>query len=156
MVDYHWTYLNLDYHTDVLDGWKSGGCFNDIFNKLGYRLVLDNVERKENAAAGEELEIAVNFHNDGYAAPMNPRRVELVFIDKNGKKTISRVNSDPRKWHPGAHTVLTNIILPSDKGTLYLNLSDPLLPDNPLYSIAFANKNVFDSNTGYNKLFELK
>ena len=37
-----------------------------------------------------------------------------------------------------------------------MNLSDPLLPNNPLYSIAFANKNVFDSATGYNKLFELK
>lgn len=156
MVDYHWTYLNLDYHGDVLRGWREGGCFDEIVNRLGYRLVIDNVERKEEIKAGEDLDIAINFHNDGYAAPMNPRRVELVFVDNSGKETKFQVASDPRKWQPGAHTVLTSFKLPSEQGTLYLNLSDPLLPDNPLYSVAFANKNVFDIKTGYNKLFELK
>ncbi|MBO4605588.1 MAG: DUF4832 domain-containing protein [Bacteroidales bacterium] len=156
MVDYHWTYLNIDYHTSVINGWKNNNCYNEIVNRLGYRLVLQNVERKEDLKAGEDLEIAINFRNDGYAAPMNPRRVELVFVDASGKETKFQVASDPRKWQPGAHTVLTKFKLPAEKGTLYLNLSDPLLPNNPLYSIAFANKNVFDSKTGYNKLFELK
>ena len=156
MADYHWTYLNIDYETNVIRGWKNSGCYNDIVKKLGYRLVLDNVERRDNVAAGQELEIAINFRNDGYAAPMNPRRVELVFIDKNGKKTVSQVASDPRKWQPGRHTILASITLPSTKGTMYLNLSDPLLSKNPLYSVAFANQNVFDAETGYNKLFELK
>ena len=156
MVDYHWTYLNIDYHGDVINGWKNSGCYNDIVKKLGYRLVLDNVEHKDNAEAGKDLDIAINFHNDGYAAPMNPRLVQLVFVDASGKKTVFPVASDPRKWQPGAHTVLATIKLPAAKGTVYLNLNDPLLPNNPLYSIAFANKNVFDSATGYNKLFELK
>ena len=156
MVDYHWTYLNIDYRSEVINGWKSSGCYNDIVNKLGYRLVLDNVEHKEDVAAGKDLEIAINFRNDGYAAPMNPRLVQLIFVDSAGKKTVFPVASDPRKWQPGPHTVLTSIKLPAAKGTVYMNLSDPLLSDNPLYSIAFANKNVFDAETGYNKLFELK
>ena len=156
MVDYHWSYLNLDYHGSVISGWKKSGCFDEIVRRLGYRLVLDSVERKEEVEAGKDLDIAINFHNDGYAAPMNPRLVELVFIGADGEKTVFPVASDPRKWHPGAHTVLTSVNLPSDKGTLYLNLKDPLLPDNPLYSIAMANKGVFDKNTGYNKLFELQ
>ena len=156
MVDYHWTYLNIDYHGSVISGWKTGGCYNEIVNKLGYRLVLDNVEHKKGVGAGEDLDIAINFRNDGYAAPMNPRLVQIVFVDESGKKTVFPVASDPRKWQPGPHTVLTSIKLPAAKGTVYLNLNDPLLPDNPLYSVAFANKNVFDSKTGYNKLFELK
>ena len=156
MVDYHWTYLNIDYRSEVINGWKSSGCYNDIVNKLGYRLVLDNVEHKKDVEVGKDLEIAINFHNDGYASPMNPRLVQIVFVDSAGKKTVFPVASDPRKWQPGQHTVLTSIKLPAAKGTVYMNLSDPLLPNNPLYSIAFANKNVFDSATGYNKLFELK
>ena len=87
---------------------------------------------------------------------MNPRLVQLVFVEPDGKQTVFPVASDPRKWQPGAHTVLTSIKLPAAKGTVYMNLNDPLLPDNPNYSIAFANKNVFDSKTGLNKLFELK
>ena len=42
------------------------------------------------------------------------------------------------------------------QGTVYLALEDPLLPGNANYSIALANSNVFDSKTGWNKLFELK
>ena len=42
------------------------------------------------------------------------------------------------------------------KGTLYLELSDPLLSKNPVYSIALANKDVFDQTTGLNKLFEIQ
>ena len=156
MVDYHWTYLNIDYHTGVINGWKTNNCYNEIVKRLGYRLVLENVEHKTGAAAGQDLDIAINFRNDGYAAPMNPRLVQLVFVEPDGKQTVFPVASDPRKWQPGAHTVLTSIKLPAAKGTVYMNLNDPLLPDNPNYSIAFANKNIFDSKTGLNKLFELK
>ena len=45
---------------------------------------------------------------------------------------------------------------PTEKGALYLKLSDPLLPGRPEYSIALANNNVFDAKTGMNKLFEIK
>ena len=64
--------------------------------------------------------------------------------------------ADPRSWHPGLHE-FTGAFTPSTaRGTLYLKLSDPLLRDRPEYSIALANKNVFDSATGMNKLFEIK
>ncbi|MCR5017671.1 MAG: DUF4832 domain-containing protein [Bacteroidales bacterium] len=155
MKDYHWTYLNSGYNGDVLSRWRSSGCMDDIVARLGYRLVLEKVERGANPVAGEDLDIAIRFRNDGFAAPMNPRNAELVFIDASGKKTFFTLPYDPRTWHPGPHLLVTKIKLPSEKGSLYLNLSDPLLPDNPLYSIALANEGVFDKSTGYNKLFEL-
>ena len=41
------------------------------------------------------------------------------------------------------------------QGTVYLALEDPLLPGDAKYSIALANDSVFDSKTGWNRLFDL-
>ena len=43
LKDYHWTYLNKDYNSDVLNGWASSGCYDEIVRRLGYRLVLKDV-----------------------------------------------------------------------------------------------------------------
>ena len=60
--------------------------------------------------------------------------------------------SDPRTWHSRINVVETSVALPSVSGTLYLLLSDPDYPANPLYSIACANTGVFESATGYRDL----
>ena len=155
VADYHWTYLNSGYNTSVLNRWKTTGCYDEIVNHLGYRLVLLDSYHTENPEAGKQFDLAIRIQNRGYDAPMNPRNATLVFVDGSGKKSEFPLGSDPRTWHTGLTVVKTSFTLPAAKGTLYLNLNDPLLPDRPEYSIAFANDNVFDSNTGYNKLLEL-
>ncbi len=153
--DYHWTYLNSGYNTSVLNVWKTSGCYDEIVSRLGYRLVLADSYHTENPVAGQTFNLAFRIINRGFAAPQNPRNAILVFVDKDGRKTEFPLDSDPRTWHSGVHTVQCSFTLPAAKGTLYLNLSDPLLPDRPEYSIACANKDVFDAATGYNKLLEL-
>ena len=155
MNDYHWTYLNIDYNGQVLSRWRNSGCFDEIVDRLGYRLVLDEVYHSANAQPGKEYRIVLNLENKGWAAPMNPRNANIVFIDNNGNQTSFPLGSDPRTWHPGKHQIGVKFNLPSAEGTFYLDLSDPLLPNRPEYSIALANKDVFSSKTGLNKLFEL-
>ena len=155
MTDYHWTYLNSAYHTSVIKRWNTTGCLQEITNRLGYRLALKDVYYSENLAVGEEIKVQMRLCNRGFAAPMNPRNARLVFIDGKGNKTVAPVQSDPRTWHPGWHVVEARMTLPAAQGTFYLELSDPLLPERPEYSIALANEGVFDSATGLNKLFEL-
>lgn len=65
------------------------------------------------------------------------------------------LGSVPRTWHNRINVVKTSVALPSVSGTLYLLLSDPDYPANPLYSIACANTGIFESATGYSKLLEL-
>lgn len=156
LEDYHWTYLNSGYNTSVINRWKTSGCYDEIVRRLGYRLVLLDSYRTENPTAGDKFDLALRIVNRGYAAPQNPRNAILVFVDGNGKKTEFELGSDPRTWHTGVHVIKTSFTLPAAKGTLYLNLSDPMLPDRPEYSIALANKNMFDSTTGLNKILELK
>ena len=154
--DYHWTCLNVDYNSDVLKRWKSADCYNTIAACLGYRLVMQDLFYSEDLQAGKACNVVLRFYNTGVAAPMNPRDAVLVWVSDSGKAEEFPIDSDPRTWHSGYHSVSATFTPSSDKGTLYLKLSDPLLRDRAEYSIALANEGVFDSETGLNKLFEVK
>lgn len=155
LEDYHWTYLHDGYNRDVLSRWATDGCMDEIKSRLGYRLVLSDVHYGA-IKAGEPCKVTIRFENKGYAAPMNPREAWLVWEGSDKKVTKSMLGADPRTWHRGYNAVVSVFTPTTDKGTLYLELSDPLLADNPAYSIVLANKGVFDSKTGYNKLFAVK
>ncbi len=153
MEDYHWTYLNSGYHSSVLNRWKNSGCMEEIENRLGYRLVMEKVTFVD----GQEKQVTLHFRNDGFAAPANPRNADLVWTDAKGQEVDrTPLGADPRTWHPGPHvaTVEFNRINGSP-AACWLELSDPLLPNRPEYSIALANEGVWDAKTGRNKLFEL-
>ena len=161
MEDYHWTYLNSGYNASVLNQWKNGGCFEETERRLGYRLSLSEVYTTPNAVAGGEYRVVVKVKNTGFAAPMNPRGVEIILVDGNGKKSVFKVkDADPRFWFDGlVSTVDKTITIPAEasgKCSLYLNLPDPktTLHDNPLFSIRLANDGVWESKTGYNKIAE--
>ena len=155
MEDYHWTYLNISYNTKVLNKWKSGGCYDEVKQRLGYRIVLEKLLHSPSAVTGEPYKVVMYFRNDGFSAFQNPREARLVFVSADGKETVFPLGSDPRSWHPGRYRIETSITLPSAKGTLYLHLADPLLPDRPEFSAALANEGVWYSVKGYNKLLVL-
>ena len=159
MEDYHWTYLNSAYHGGVLTRWRTDGCMPEIERRLGYRLSLTDVYNDKTAAAGQDFRVVLKLKNSGFSAPINPRGVELVLVDGNGKKTVYEQNDlDPRYWFAGQEVVIDRLVkIPADatgECTLYLNLPDPkpTLHDNPLFSIRLANENVWDEETGFNKV----
>ncbi|MCR5561036.1 MAG: DUF4832 domain-containing protein [Bacteroidales bacterium] len=155
LEDYHWTYLNDGYHEGVISGWKSGGCYGEIVKRLGYRLVLKDVHYGA-VASGQPCKVTIRFYNKGFAAPMNPREAWLVWKGSDGSSVKTALGVDPREWYSGYNAVVATFTPSSDKGTLYLELSDPLLPTRPEYSLPLANEGVFNSETGMNKLFEIK
>ena len=161
MEDYHWTYLNSGYNGKVLGRWRTDGCMDEIERRLGYRLSLSDIYHTPAAVAGEDYKVVLKIKNTGFAAPMNGRAVELVLVDGKGKKTVLECKDiDPRYWFAGeTATIEKTISIPADATgacTLYLNLPDPkpTLHDNPLFSIRLANENVWNEETGYNKIVE--
>lgn len=157
----HFTYLNIGYNTAVLNKWKTGGCFDEIQNRLGYRYVLDKGQFTDSPKAGGSFRMVLNLHNEGFAPVQNPRDAELVLTDKSGNVLKTwKLNSDPRYWMPNESVSIDQTItLPdgiSGDVTLSLNLPDPYenLRSNPMYSIRLANENVWDEKTGYNKLYK--
>lgn len=161
MEDYHWTYLNSEYNGKVHSVWRNGGCWDEIERRLGYRLAITDVYQSPEPAPGMDYRIVLKINNTGFSAPINPRAVELVLVDGNGKKTVYELkDADPRFWFAGEVVTLDKMIkLPADASgacRLYLNLPDPksTLHDNPLFSIRLANDDVWEEETGYNKVAE--
>ena len=158
--DYHWTYLNIEYNKNVHNVWRNGGCWDEIERRLGYRLAFADVYHST-PVAGEEMTVALQIRNSGFAAPMNGRGFELILVDGNGKKTVYEFTDvDPRYWFAGRTVNIEKVIaIPADasgKCTLYLNLPDPkpTLHDNPRFSIRLANDGIWNEDYGYNKVME--
>ena len=159
MEDYHWTYLNSEYHSGVINRWRQDKCLPEIERRLGYRLSLTDVYNDMAAVAGQDFRVVLKLKNSGFSAPINPRGVELVLVDGNGKKTVyEQPDIDPRYWFAGETVTIDRLVkIPADASgecTLYLNLPDPktTLHDNPMFSIRLANEGVWEETTGYNKV----
>ncbi len=161
MADYHWTYLNIGYNRQVLTRWKTDGCYDEVERRLGYRLSLTDVYHSSTKGDENTIRVVVKLKNTGFAAPTNPRNVELVLVDTESRKLVFELDDiDPRYWFAGETiTIDETLTLPksvSDHFSVYLNLPDPepTLKDNPAFSIRLANDGVWNEETGYNKLFE--
>jgi len=155
--------LNILYHPDVLNLWRSQGCFPTIAKKLGYRLRMIRTTAPVTAVAGNSYNISITLRNTGYAAPYNPRGFEIILRSHATGALYRPVLAsvpDPRRWLPDLKAFTLDISmtlpldLPSGSYDVLLNLPDPapLLYGRPEYSIRLANKKVWESSTGFNDL----
>jgi hypothetical protein len=155
-----WTMLNGSYYTGVLNLWRSGGCWDDIVRRLGYRFVLQDADMPGTLSRGSALGLRVRVRNDGYAAPYNQRPVEVVLRHRGtGNATVLRTDADPRFWSSGqTQTVAVDTQVPGGLAPgsydLLLHLPDPSgrLRGRPEFSIRMANADVWEPATGYNVL----
>lgn len=160
MEQYHWTYLNRDYNTSVLNAWVASGHMDEVKRRLGYRIALDKAVLTKQPKAGKQFDAVIELHNSGFAAPVNKRDIELVFVsvDNPDKRFVYPQTEDPRFWMPGEqHKFTLSCTLDEQmKGDYYLclNLPDPYesLHNDPHFSIRLANEAVWDSKTGYNRI----
>jgi len=158
LVDFErlrFTYINHDYHPDVVSGWTQGGCYTEIDRQLGYRLEATEVSWNAQVEPGGTLYAALRLTNRGWAPPINPRPVQWVLV---GPTTLTEVLSvDPRLWLPGEEQLLeARIALPADlpSGSYELGLAlpdaAPTLADDPRYAIQLANEGTW--RDGWNAL----
>lgn len=157
--DMHYSFLNADYNKDVNNDWQEGGCVDNIKRKLGYRLVLKEATIPTTLSKSDAMAVTIHLANVGYAAPYNPRPVQLLLRNTESKKIDTLTfTTEIRKWITGDITLKQSFTLPSDlsAGTyeVLLNLPDGYnsLRNMPAYSIRLANKDVWEAATGYNKL----
>lgn len=200
LARFHWSYLKKDYNDCVLATWGktwadpservsalqndgcdpnnwppsdcAGNCFDDIKKQLGYRFVLLSGSYPSSAPVGSDISFRITLRNEGYAAPFNPRDVELVLRNKRDPsiRYFIPLDEEPRTWTPGreieiSHTVCLPEDMIQDEYDLLLNLPDPepSLKNDPRYSIRFANRGnslspprdlIWEELTGYNDLLK--
>lgn len=156
-----WSAINRDFIDCVINSWKSGGCYEDIAKRLGYRFRFISSELPNVAKIDSSYAFSFTVKNDGFATPYNTRDLELIFRSKNnGGIQKFKLNFDPRTWLPdnGHIKISTTVNIPASLATgeydVLLNLPDPYtaLKTNPAYSIRFANANTWEETSGYNSL----
>ncbi len=168
MAKYHWSFLNADFDTNVLNSWGPDGL-TQAKKSLGYRLRLTKSEVQTAARPGEAVAVSLNVTNDGYAAPFRNRPVQLVFENATNRY-VTTLAADPRTWQPGQTvTASSQVCAPTQAGTynVYLNLPDPStslaqqtqLGDksgtvNAAYAIRLANTGTWDAARGSNNLMQ--
>lgn len=160
MAQLHWSYLNLDYHPGVIDGFQADDCFTDIQKGLGYRYELIEAQLPQSADLGGTLEVNIDMRNVGFAAPFNERTAYIVLKNLSDNEVYSiALQSDPRTWLGSEDfTISETLNLPENmtEGTykMYLHLPDASssIASRPEYAIRLANQNVWESTTGYNSL----
>ena len=165
---FHWTYLNTDYHPDVLARWRREGCYGEIERRLGYRLHLDSMRMLDADTPVVEL----HLRNSGFAAPVNPRPVELrayAFHPAGWDSIVTaRLDVDVRDWTPGTHVVrraVPEFARPALDGAFDLTLAlpdpSPRLRDRPEYALRLASRDellgqpLFSAETGEHFLVEV-
>ena len=143
----HFSYLNEAYEPNVLAGFVSKGCFDEMKRRLGYRYELRNAYYSTPIHRGGAFHLQLSLANTGYAAMFNSRPVFVVFQSGNYVYTVP-VSTDPRRWAAGADAaIMQDISLPANMpiGTynLYLWMPDASsrLRSNPLYAVRLANEN---------------
>ncbi len=151
LARFHYSFINYDYHPAVIASWQDGGCYDTIERLLGYRLQLVSADLAPVARPGGVFPLRVELTNQGWAAPFNPRPVELVLSGPGGEYRAA-LAEDPRRWYAGKpRTIAGALLLPSDMspGTYELSLAlpdaSPALASRPEYSIRLANEGVWQS-----------
>jgi hypothetical protein len=152
----HWSFLNEDYHPQVISGWKSGGCFPTIRCRLGYRILVLGHEVPARVNAGESLSLKVRLVNDGFGRMYNRRSLSLVLV--GAQRHVLATEVDPRRWAPGQEVELClSVRVPADAapGSYQLGLWLPDAADalrmNPAYAVRLSNAG-WDAATGTNLL----
>ncbi len=141
------SYLNLGYHPDVLDRWRTEGCFDEIERRLGHRLVLTRVVVDDPIDAGRTLHVDLELENRGFAPAYGERRPQLCLQAPGASECVivdtELSGAGLESVAPGGSgTVVLSGDLPSDlaPGSYELRLAWlDALTDDPQYALLFAN-----------------
>lgn len=169
LARFHYSYLHQGYNANVNDDWVAQGCIEAIKRRLGYRLQLVSSIVRTEGRPGQTFPLTLESQNIGYAAPFNPRGLELVLRhETTGQRFFAELSRDvdPRFWLPGSNHVFTTALelpasMPPGRYELLLHLPDPtpLLYGQVPYSIRLANTlvqgtalPVWEPSSGYHNL----
>ncbi|MDO8368992.1 MAG: DUF4832 domain-containing protein [Saprospiraceae bacterium] len=161
MARMHFSYLNAGWNNAVNNEWVSGGCIEEIKQRLGYRFELQTGAYPSEGRPGQTISVKIDLKNTGFAAPFNARKVRLLLRNvADGILWHVELPDDPRRWLPGnqIHTIEHAFCLPLDMPAggyeLLLHLADPYpaLTNRPEYAIRMANQNTWEAATGINLL----
>lgn len=155
LAELGYTFLNDEYHDEVILQWNTEGCLSNIKKKLGYRYRLSGSTMA--TTIKNVLPLNIIIVNEGYTTPKNQRNTYLVLKNtSNGNTYPFQLTTDIRLWS-NTQNISQNIdtsSVPTGQYSLHLWMPDPSsgLTTNSAYAIQFGNVGSWDSASGYNSL----
>ncbi|KAI8804704.1 hypothetical protein BJ742DRAFT_904566 [Cladochytrium replicatum] len=130
----HATTLNIDYHSDVINGWKKQGCFERIRASLGYNLRLSsasitapNTPRTSNSTSiatvppGGTVTVNLQITNTGYAHPHFRHKLILYFVSGANPGSACTADVTARLTSPLGNVKTTSFMLAFPPARALLN-----------------------------------
>jgi len=155
----HFSYINQDYNTDVVDGWTTGGCREEIERSLGYRLLVERALFPEAVKPGGSFTLQLTLDNIGWAAMFNARPVFLVLEGQGARYAVQLSAVDARRWAAGQRSsVQARVRLPATAAegsyrlAIWLPDAAEGLRSRPEYSVQFAHAGMWSAVGGDNGL----
>ncbi|NPA60138.1 MAG: DUF4832 domain-containing protein [Epsilonproteobacteria bacterium] len=143
----NYSFLNDVYKEEVIQGWKDNGCYDEIKNNLGYRLVASTLAIDHNE---DNLNLDLVITNKGFSAPYIDSNLTFILKDTNNTYKFPQENIDLRTFYPNEiNSIKKSIVLKDVKDgdyCLYLSIGTSYS------SIKLSNSNLWDTNTSSNKL----
>ncbi|KAK6190456.1 hypothetical protein SNE40_002319 [Patella caerulea] len=159
MAMFHWSYLNQNFYTGILDEWKRQGCYEEIHRRLGYRYLLTEAVLPDSVLVGETLCFVLYIKNSGFGTPVKPLNMSLLLHSPLTGQFYAAHFYRPMLsgWRPEKVTkIQASFQMPpfmfEDDYDVYLMIRNKDLPDRSDYYILFANENVPDHSAGLNNM----
>lgn len=146
-----WSYINESYHEDVIQRFKDEGCYQEIRENIGYRLVANALYLDQSET---HLNIKLNITNEGYAAPYIKSSINFILQDMNATENIyyyEESSVDLRTFYTQATNTITSDIpldqlVSGHEHCLYIRIGEE-------HSyIKLSNKSLWDEITQSNIL----
>lgn len=143
---FQYSYINEAYHQDVIQRWKDEGCYNEIKENVGYRLVAKTLDM---TLGTQELKLKLSIENRGYASPYI--KSEVNYLLKNSSNTfVFKQSIDTRIFYAqslkevDSTLALSNVV--NGEYCLYLQIGK-------VYSaIRLSNSQLWEESSKTNKL----
>ncbi len=138
---FQWSYINESYHPQVLQRWKDNGCYEEIQENIGYRLVAEKLTLKQNDT---QLLVNLDINNKGYAAPYVKSNIHFTLEDANNTYVLNEEDTDLRRFQPEEINQITSSLsltnIPKGTYCLYLKIGESYS------SIRLSNSNIWDED----------
>lgn len=143
---FQYSYLNESYKGSVIQRWKDEGCYDEINENLGYRLIADELNITKGASS---ITFKLDITNKGFSSPYV--NYDVNFVLKNDTDRYSYPQSlDTRRLYAGETKSLTQSVntttLKSGKYCLYLQIGSGYS------SVKLSDSKLWDETTKMNKL----
>lgn len=149
------SYLNGDYHPDVIAELTRQGCWSGIRRNLGYRLELRNLEI-DSQSDSENLRAVLTIINTGWAPIYSNRKIIVRIRSAAGASMQLSVTAPAtREWLPGKEISVSfelpiKLITPGSRLTIGLPDPSPALENDSNYAVRIPNAVRWDDDLGEN------